>query len=235
MHFFLFSGVDAFPSDRVRCSGCSWNCFERHEFPWTLLHFYQQHCWNLRPASLIVLSKFATCDVSMPYVESTLSSDVALSNLWECSCICLCYEGTSLYYKVPLFVALAFYLTCTSEFVRLHVFIHSYDCSCYWTFTESVGAAILKLWYWSTRGVWCFSCSSHGSSSSVLFMIEGDGSDAPWAAALTSLQPQSFGGLLPLNALLSQKVFSVISHGHDPSGIAMPMTTQVLDQLTLCH
>ncbi len=98
-------------------------------------------------------------------------------------------------------------LTRTSEFVRLQVFIHSYDCSCYWTFTESVGAAILKLWYWSTRGVWCLSCSSHGSSSSVLFMIEGDGSDAPWAAALTSLQPQSFGGVLPLNALLSQKVF----------------------------
>ncbi len=104
MHFFLFCGVDAFLSHRVRCSGCSWNCFERHEFPWTLLHFYQQHCWNLHPASLIVLSKFATCDVSMPYVESSLSSDVALCNLWECSCICLCYEGISPYYKVPLFV-----------------------------------------------------------------------------------------------------------------------------------
>jgi len=40
----------------------------------------------------------------MPYVESSLSSDVAISNLWEYRHICLCYEGISLYYKVPLFV-----------------------------------------------------------------------------------------------------------------------------------
>ncbi len=29
MHFFLSCGVDAFPSNKVICSGCSWNCFER--------------------------------------------------------------------------------------------------------------------------------------------------------------------------------------------------------------
>jgi len=142
------------PGHRIRCSWCSWDCFERHSS-------FTRHCsifFNSTLETFIPL--LSLCRVSLQcvishclIVESALCGYLFLSDFLGCNHVCrsvgiFFLAQASIVYGVVFSVHL------------LQRLWDSSDLFCCCTFMLSLGAAVSKVWYWSTKGVWCLNCNS---------------------------------------------------------------------------